>query len=124
MTIHSTATQSTATQSTEQNPDMYEVCGLVVLTRQESFLQVRTYLNNMNGVDIHCQDACGKFAITVEEMTHTPLITEQIDSIRDTPGVVDVALAFSQCENLSDALPVIAPLIDDHTVNDLRNSHE
>ena len=80
---------------------MYDICGLVVLTRKEHFSRVRHQLIKLEGVDIHQQDSCGKFAITVEEVNQTPRITDQVAAIRDFPGVVDVALAFSHSEDLS-----------------------
>lgn len=85
------------------DPDWYEVCALVMLAHPEDFSQVKTTLKSIPGVEIHAQDPSGKLALTIEdtEPHRTPHITEKIAALHNIPGVIDVALAFSHCENLA-----------------------
>ncbi|MGI9282490.1 MAG: chaperone NapD [Endozoicomonas sp.] len=79
----------------------YTVCGLVVLTRPENYRQVLDLLLKVEGVDVHNSTDTGRFAITLEEFPDSPLMTHQIEQVRCLPGVIDVSLAYTHTEPLT-----------------------
>ena len=83
-------------------PDInaYTVCGLVVLSHPHDYQQVLSRLDQVDCVDIHNSADTGHFAITVEEYPGTPMMTHQIEVVRNLKGVVDVSLAYTHTEPL------------------------
>ena len=82
----------------EDRTELYEVCSLVVLARPEHYCSVKVSLQEIPGVDIHGEDPSGRFALTLESINQSLCISQTIDEVRNTPGVVDTALTFSHCE--------------------------
>ncbi|MGY0217746.1 chaperone NapD [Endozoicomonadaceae bacterium StTr2] len=76
----------------------YEVCGLVVLTRPEHQHQVEQQLHAMEGVDIHAQDNCGRFAITIEDNGQSQRMFRKITLLQDLPEVLDVSFTYGHCD--------------------------
>ena len=78
----------------------YTVCGLVVLSRSAQFDELKTEMSNIPNLEVHISDSNGRFAITVEEYPGTTFISDQIETIRNLSGVVDISLAYTHSEPL------------------------
>ncbi|WP_194842662.1 chaperone NapD [Endozoicomonas sp. OPT23] len=88
-----------STDSTE-----YTVCGLVLLSKSEDYQQLYARLQTIDGLDIYNSSDNGRFAVTLEELPGGCRITDQIEVVRNLPGVVDLSLAYSHTEPISDVL--------------------
>lgn len=81
-----------------------DICGLVVLSKPEQMACVQQQMNTIPGLMIHASDEKGRMAVTIETVPqdngNTPPmpVIENLDTIRDINGVVDVSLAYTHCE--------------------------
>ena len=92
----------------------YTVCGLVVLARPDHYQQVHTAMQGINGLDIYTSCDSGRFAITLEELPEGERVTEQIRQVQNLPGVIDVSLAYSHTEPVSDLLAADSSISPSH----------
>ncbi len=96
------------------NTSEYIVCGLVLLSRAEDYQQLLIRLKTISGLDIYNSSENGRFAVTLEELPGDCRITDQIETIRNLPGIVDLSLAYSHTEPISDVLAAESSIEPSH----------
>ncbi|MGV6826860.1 MAG: chaperone NapD [bacterium] len=77
--------------------NVYNVCGVVVMTRPENAARVEAELNELEGVEVHARDDRGKLVVTVEGL-HSRECANVISDFSNIKGVVSTSLVYHEIE--------------------------
>ena len=90
------------TSCTGTTDDPIDICGFVVLVQPDYIHAVRSQLEHIAGLIIHAGDARGRMAVTIENQPNQrQSIPARLDQIRALTGILDVSLAYSHCESIT-----------------------
>lgn len=71
------------------------IASIIVQTRAAAFLEVKHWLRNIPGVEIHAESPLGKLVVVLETETER-VILDLLDSIAALPGVLNAALVYHE----------------------------
>jgi nitrate reductase NapD len=79
----------------------YNVCGVLVMARPDSALQVQAVLSAMQGVEVHANNN-GKLVVTVEGPNNRDF-ANRIQGFSDIRGVLSTSLVYHEIETNDEA---------------------
>ena len=75
------------------------ICSLIVQVRPEKLSPVSTTLTQMNGVEVHNKDKCGKIIVTIEHPDRE-FCSKAMTEMSLIDGVMSTALVYEHQEDL------------------------
>jgi len=75
------------------------ICSLIVQVRPEKLSPVSTTLTQMNGVEVHNEDKCGKIIVTIEHPDRE-FCSQAMTEMSLIDGVMSTALVYEHQEDL------------------------
>ena len=75
------------------------ICSLIVQVRPETLTPVSETLTNMEGVEVHLKDDCGKIIVTIEH-PEREFCSRAMTEMTTIDGVMSTALVYEHQEDL------------------------
>ncbi|MCW8884868.1 MAG: chaperone NapD [Motiliproteus sp.] len=85
--------------SVDQQPESFDISGLVVRTQPEKAHQVAEQLELLKGVEVHAIGEEGNLVVTIEELDGEKMAVDTITKITNVPGVISTSLIYHHSED-------------------------
>lgn len=86
-------------------PTSWQVCSLIVQTKNTHIPAVSTALNAMPGCEVALSDVDRGKLIVVAEAEHSRTLLDTIESVRNVEGVLAVSLVYHQQDEQGEDTP-------------------
>ncbi|NVO29359.1 chaperone NapD [Donghicola sp. C2-DW-16] len=86
------------------------ICGCLIHVAQAQLPAARARMENTDGVEIHAATDDGRLVVVVED-TDEARASEIIMGLHQIPGVISLSLNYHHFEDLSQAAPAAAPVL-------------
>ncbi|MDH5471622.1 MAG: chaperone NapD [Gammaproteobacteria bacterium] len=77
----------------------FNICGVLVHAREENAQQVKNYLENMSGVEVHSATDHGRLIVTVEGNTRR-FVADTISSFQTVDGVLSASMVYQYSDDI------------------------